>query len=170
MPSIARPAVLSSSTTENQDTWSWTQHASQLQAPTQLSPGASSDDDSDMDTQEPESYVNWVRRRRQEQRDYNPSAPVDVDGAPPPNEVPTCYYAVIQGFRNTEPETRELVFRVSSTFGTVTDFTYRVLLCGSVSFYIGFYSIVESIGCVILFPRQIAAQSVSASVANSIFL
>ena len=135
-----------------------------------MSPTSSSDEDSDVEMQGPESYVTWVARRRQEQRDYNPSAPVDTEGAPPPNEVPTCYYAVIHGFRNTEPETRELVFRVSSMYGTVTDFTFRVLPGGSVSFYIGFYSIVESVGCVTLFPRQIAAQTVSPSIANSIFL
>ena len=98
------------------------------------------------------------------------AAPVDTTGVPPPNEVPTSYYVILTNFRNIEPETRELVYRVSSTYGTITDYSCRPAENNTINYYVGYYTISESVTCVLFFPRHLAARAVSARIAATDFI
>ena len=91
-------------------------------------------------------------------------------GLPPPDEIPACYYVVLMNFRNTEPETRELVRWVASTFGSITDFKYRQAFDGTVNYYVGYYTVTQSVNCVLFFPRHLAARAVFARIAATDYI
>ena len=123
-----------------------------------------------LDDNTADSYARYVSQRRRAQRLYNVAAPVDTTGVPPPGEVPTSYYVILTNFRNIAPETMELVYRVASRYGTITDYSFRPAENNTINYYVGFYTIPESVTCVLLFPRHLAARAVPARIAATDFI
>ena len=140
------------------------------ESPTPSNGGSNHNDDQNNMAEDTTTYNQWVTRRRLAQRTYNPAAPIDTTGLPPPNEVPSCYYVVLTNFRNTEPETRELVYRVAANYGSVTDFGFRQAVDGTINYYVGYFTISQSVACVLCFPRHLAARAVFARIAATDYI
>ena len=139
------------------------------ESPTPSNGGSDHHDDHINIAEDTTTYNQWVTRRRLAQRTYDPAAPIDTTGLPPPNKVPLYYYVVLMNFRNTEPETRELVYRVATNYGSVTDFGFRRGVDITINYYVGYFTISQSVACVLWFPKHLAARAVFARIAATDF-